>query len=108
MVLALFGIALLLAAIDARTFIVSQRGPYAVQYGIVRTAIGFIAMLATFALIIWGFMHLPWWWALIALVVAVIVQTVAVTRLTLGPLIVISPAFQIAVIALTVWLWFFS
>jgi hypothetical protein len=104
--IAIFFICIVIALIDARSFAVSMRGPYAVEYPLGRTVVGFVSLLATLGLLVWGFTHLPWYWPVAALVLGVIAQALVVTRSSLGPLLGMAIVLQLVVIAGAAFLWF--
>jgi len=87
------------------------RGGVAVlnNQGLVRSLIGFVGMIATFAVIVWGFFNVTWWWVILLFLAISILVIPATFRRGSGriPLMIaIQPILDIACISITAYLWF--
>jgi len=77
------------------------------RQGAIRSILGFAGMAATFAVVIWGFMNLTWWWVvLVFLAVALFIIPRLVSRSTLPLMTVMQPILDIICISITAYLWF--
>jgi hypothetical protein len=103
-VYAIFAISVLLGMVTSRTTTIGARGKIE-HTSSISVTLGFLGMLATFALFIWGFCTLNWYWPIAAFVAASIIVAFLVTLKTFVTLFRLSPVLDVATIAGAVYLW---
>ena len=108
MIVAAFAIALLAGLLQARIAAVSSHGTYVVRPTMIGSTLGFVSILATIALVVWGFTHVAWQWPLAALAVGVVMPAVLVNRSTVKPWALGSSALACLTIVGAGYLWFFA
>jgi hypothetical protein len=102
--IAVFIVAMLLGVLTARVSTIGARG------GIEPTRrstafIAFIAMLATFAIIVWGFASLSWYWPVGTFLVVSVLAGFAISRENWSFWYQVNLFLQLAVILIATYLW---
>lgn len=97
---------LALAMLVVRVNLVESRGmDYRADRDLHGATLGFLAMLATFALIAYGFIHLRWYWSVIALAAGVALQML-VTRSSFWTFRAMRIPLELVAIGGAVAVWF--
>ena len=100
----IFALSVLCGMITSRTTTIGARGQIT-QTNPVSIMLGFLGMISTFALFIWGFCTLDWYWPIVAFLIASVIVAVLVTRRSFATLFFLSPVLDIITIAGAGYLW---
>lgn len=96
--------------ISGYTTRVWMRAPEGVEMlrsrSVLRGSIGSLGFIAILAAIVWGFIHLTWWWVILSFIgVSLFIVPLVVNQNTLGAMLLAQPFFDIICFGLTIYLW---
>jgi hypothetical protein len=104
--LIIYFVLLILGLLSSRTTLVGARGGH--RDHSLTVLISLAGLGATLSLIVWGFIHLKWYWPVAAFAVGTVVAGLLVSRSSWAGLSGLRPIFDIAVIAGAVYFWFWK
>jgi hypothetical protein len=103
--LLLYVTALTLGIATARISTIRSRGGSQGYEGVVRSITSFVAMLTCFALIVWGFAALSWYWPIAIFVVASVIVGIVINRTSWPMFYLVQPLISLGTIGIGLTLW---